>query len=240
MHRKVRLIQPVHAQHAQPVLAAGRIGAQTHQGRGNRKARGLCQLTQQAAGFGACVDHAAAGVKDRAFGLFHQFDQREDRIGIALGARLIMRNLGLLRADIGAGRELHILGNVDQHRARTALRCDVEGLMDGLGQLVRLFHQPVMLGAGAGDANGVGLLECVVADQEGRNLPGQNHQRDRVQKRVSDAGHRVGRAGARGDKNHAGLAGRAGVALSRVNRALFMPHKNVANVVLLKDLVIDR
>jgi hypothetical protein len=47
MHGEVGLVEPVHPQHAEPVLARGRIGAQAHQRRGDRKARGLHQLAQQ-------------------------------------------------------------------------------------------------------------------------------------------------------------------------------------------------
>eukprot|EP00521_Asterionellopsis_glacialis_P003397 CAMPEP_0195278730 /NCGR_PEP_ID=MMETSP0706-20130129/20000_1 /TAXON_ID=33640 /ORGANISM="Asterionellopsis glacialis, Strain CCMP134" /LENGTH=43 /DNA_ID= /DNA_START= /DNA_END= /DNA_ORIENTATION= len=43
----------MHPQHPKPVLARGRIGAKAHQGRGNRDACRIHQLTQQLAGAGA-------------------------------------------------------------------------------------------------------------------------------------------------------------------------------------------
>ena len=43
-----------------------------------------------------------------------------------------------------------------------------------------------------------------------------------------------------GDQHDARLAGRARIALGRVDRALFVPHEDVADVVLLEDLVVDR
>jgi hypothetical protein len=70
--------------------------------------------------------------------------------------------------------------------------------------------------------------------------PGQHDQRDRIHQRVGDAGDGVGGAGARGDQHDAGLAGRAGIALGHVHRALFVAHQDVADVVLLEELVIDR
>ena len=97
-----------------------------------------------------------------------------------------------------------------------------------------------MLGAGAGDADGVGLLKGVVADHEGRHLTGQNDQRDRIHQRIRDARDRVRGPGPRRDQNDTGFAGRAGITLGGMHGALFVTHQDVANVVLLKDLVINR
>jgi hypothetical protein len=116
----------------------------------------------------------------------------------------------------------------------------VEGLMDGFRQFRRVLHQPVMLGAGAGDADRVGLLEPVGADHEGGDLTCQHDERDRIHQRIDKAGHGIGRAGAGGHQHHAGLAGGAGIAFGHVDRALFVAHEDVADVVLLEDFVIDR
>ena len=143
-------------------------------------------------------------------------------------------------AGVGGGGELDVLGDVDEDRAGAAVGGDVEGLVDGLGELGRVLHQPVVLGAGAGDADGVGLLEGVVADHEGRDLAGEDDDRDRVHQRVGHAGDGVGGAGAGGDEDDAGLAGGAGVALGGVGRGLLVAHEDVADVVLLEDRVVDR
>jgi len=95
---------------------------------------------------------------------------------------------------IGAGGELHVLGQIDQHGAGPAAAGHVKGFVQGLGQLGDVFHQVVMLGAGAGDAGRVGFLEGVVADQMRRNLACDADQRDRIHLRVEQAGHRVGGA----------------------------------------------
>ena len=43
-------------------------------------------------------------------------------------------------------------------------------LVDGVGQFVSVAHQPVMFGAGAGDADSVCFLKCVITDHECRHL----------------------------------------------------------------------
>ena len=240
MHREVGLVEPVHAEHAEPVPAARRIGAEAHQRRGDGKAGRIGQLAQQPAGIGPGIDHPAAGVENRPLGLFQRLDQRRDHRRIALDLRLIMPGRGLLRLDIGAGGELHVLGNVHQHRAGPAPCGDVERLMYGLGQPVGLLDQPVVLGGGAGDAHRVGLLEGVRADHEGRHLAGQHDERDRIHQRIDHPGHGIGRAGAGGDEHDARLAGRAGIALGHMDGALFVAHQDVTDRVLLENLVVDR
>ena len=94
-------------------------------------------------------------------------------------------------------------------------------------ELGGVLHQVIVLGAVAGDADGVGLLEGVGADQRGRHLAGDDDHRDRVHQRVGDAGDRVGRAGAGGDEHDAGLAGRARIALRGVGRGLFVADEDV-------------
>ena len=97
-----------------------------------------------------------------------------------------------------------------------------------------------MLGAGAGDADGVGLLESVGADHEGRDLAGQNHDRDRVQERVGETCNRIGGTGTGRHQHNTGLASGAGIAFGGVDRALLMADQHVTDVILQKNLVINR
>jgi hypothetical protein len=240
MHREVGLVEPVHPQHAEPLLARGRVGAEAHQRRGDRKARGLHQFAQELAGLGPGIDHAAAGVEDRALGGFHRLDQRLDRGGVALHARLVVVDPGLGFFRVAAGGELHVLRDVDQHRPGAAMGGDVERLVDRADRRSVSFTSQFMLGAGPRDADGVGLLERVGADHEGRHLARQNDDRDRIHQRVGQAGDGVGRAGAGGHEHDPGLAGGARIAFGGMHRALFVAHEDVADGVLLEDLVIDR
>ena len=144
------------------------------------------------------------------------------------------------RLRIGALGELDVLRDVDHHRSRPAARGDVERLVQHARQILDALHQIVVLGAGPGDADGVALLEGVVADQMRRHLPGDDDDRDRVAERVGQAGDRVGGAGARGDQHAAHLAGRARIAFGGVDRALLVADQDVLDHLLLEDRVIDR
>jgi len=116
----------------------------------------------------------------------------------------------------------------------------MERLVDDVRKVLRIRDQPVMLGAGARDADGIGLLKGVVADHEGGHLARQHDKRDAVHQRVGQARHRVGGTRAGGHEHDAGPAGRARIALGGMDRGLFVAHEDVADVVLLENLVIDR
>ena len=101
-------------------------------------------------------------------------------------------------------------------------------------------HEIIVLGAMAGDADRVGFLEGVRADQMGRHLAGDADQRNGIHQGVGEAGDGVGRAGAGGDEQAADLAGRAGVAFRRMGRALLVAHQYVLDLGLMEKRVIDR
>jgi hypothetical protein len=92
----------------------------------------------------------------------------------------------------------------------------------------------------AGDAHRVGFLKGVGADQAGRHLSGDDDHRDGVEQGVGDAGDRIGGTRAGGDEHHARLAGRASITLGRVGCGLFMPNKNMADLRLLEQRIVDR
>ena len=96
-----------------------------------------------------------------------------------------------------------------------------------------------MLGAVAGDADGIGFLKSVGADQRGRNLTGDDDHRNGIEKSVGNSGHGIGRSGTGGDEHHARLAGGAGVALGGMCCACFVADEDVANALIAEQFVID-
>ncbi len=240
VHRVVGFERAVHAEHAEPLLVGGGIGAQTHQRRSDGKAGQLHQFAQQRRGVRAGVDDPAAGIEDRLLRLGHHVDRALDALEVALDLRLIGLVLDVARECVGSGGELHVLRDVDDDGPRPAVRSDIEGLVQNARQILDAAHEIIVLGAIARDAGRVAFLERVRADQVRRHLAGDADERDRIEQGVGEAGDRVGRAGTRGDEQHADLAGRAGVAFGGVRGALFMAHENVAKLVLAENRVVDR
>ena len=240
VHGQIGLVGAVHAEHAEPVLAGRRIGAEPHQRRGDREAGQVDQFTQQMAGLGTGIDDAAAAIDDRLLRRRQQRDGFLDPLQIALHLGLVAHARRRLRRRVDALGELHILRDVDHHRPRPAGGRDMESLMDDARQVVDVLHQPVVFCAGPRDADRVAFLESVGTDQRGRHLPGQADQRDRIHQRVLQRRHRIGGARPRGHQHDAGLTRRARIALGGMSRPLLVADENVLHRVLLEKLVINR
>ncbi len=96
-----------------------------------------------------------------------------------------------------------------------------------LRQLRQGLHQEIVLGAGARDAERVGFLKRVAADQLGGHLAGDGDDRDGIHHRIDQAGDQIGRAGAGSRAAHAHLARGARVAFRRERGVLLVPHQDV-------------
>ena len=134
VHGHVGFVGAVHAKHSEPVLAGCRIGAETHQCRGDRETGGFDQFAQQLRGFQPGIDDAAAAVDHRPLGGGEQRHGLADLRRIALHPRRIGHmHIGLARRVIIAQRELHVLWHIDHHRTGTAGAGDIERLVQHLG-----------------------------------------------------------------------------------------------------------
>jgi hypothetical protein len=96
-----------------------------------------------------------------------------------------------------------------------------------------------VLGAGARDAEGVGFLEGVAADEFAGDLAGDGDDGDGIHHGVDQAGDQVGGAGAGGGAADAHLAGGARVAFGGEAGVLFVAHQHMADVVVV-DGVVER
>ena len=112
--------------------------------------------------------------------------------------------------------------------------------MQGRGQLVSVFNQPVMLGAGTRDADGVGLLKRVRTKQEGRHLTGQHDDRNAIHQCIGQTGHGIRGTGTRCHQRHAGFAGRTCIAISRMRGRLLVTHKDMLDIRMPVERVLDR
>ena len=189
---------------------------------------------------GAGIDDAAAGIEDRLLRRRHHLDRVPNALEVALELRLIGLVLDVLLERVGAAGELHVLRNVNDHRAGPAVRSNIEGLVQDARQIVDAAHEIIVLGAAAGDAGRIAFLEGVGADQMSRHLAGDADQGNRIAERVGERGDGVGRAGTGGDEQDADLAGRARVTFRGMARALLVADEDVAKLVLMEDGVVDR
>ena len=94
-----------------------------------------------------------------------------------------------------------------------------------------------MLGAGARDAEGVGFLEGVAADELAGDLAGERDDGDGIHHGVDQAGDQVGGAGAGSGAADAHLAGGARIAFGGEAGIFFVADQHVADVVVVDGVV---
>ena len=225
-------IAPVHTMHPQHTQALGVVageGAQPQQSVDDGDAGALGQLPQF--GVGAGVDDAVSGDDDGAFRIVNQLGGLADvigQVGRQFGRQRRRRRYG----PVGVGEfgflQLHIPGDINQHRPGAPFLGHAESLADGARQVVGGKRQVGALGAYGGDGTDVAFLEGFGAHSGARHLPGDGNQGDAVGLGRHNAGDEVGGAGAGGGNADAGLAGDAGVAVGGVGGGLLVPHQDVA------------
>ncbi len=218
----------VHAHHAEVQRVRGGKAAEAEQreGDGNFGALGQCAHLLHGAGFGDAV----AGENDGALGI-------ADELGGLLEAAVcdVKHGVRAIRARLGGGEVengralLRVLGDVNEHWARTTGACDLKCMANCAGDVFSAADEEVVLGYRQSDAGNVDFLKCVRAEQLGGHVAGDADDGNRVEHSRGDAGNEVGGAGTAGGDGHAYLARGARVAVGHVGRALLMAHQHVTN-----------
>ena len=200
-----------------------RQGAQTAQRQHRGHLRGGDEAAERLRRIGdgdaaATVDHRLLRARDQGQRLHqpHRHGVHHRRADERCGRRQVV---GL--------RQLHVLRQVDQHRAGAAAARQVEGLVQHRRQLIDRARQVAVLDDRQGHAEHVQFLERVGAHQVRGHLPGDADHRHRIQQRVGDAGDEVRRAGARGRDANADATAVARVAVRGQRGRLLMPHQHV-------------
>jgi hypothetical protein len=83
---------------------------------------------------------------------------------------------------------LDVLRDVDQYRPRTTRSGDPESPRNDFQQILGTIDQEVMLGNRDTQTIGIDFLKGVAADHRSRHLPGDRHERNRIQLGVGDGG----------------------------------------------------
>ena len=175
LHRRDRGVVAVHARHAEAQRMVVGERAPGHQRGDDVDVAQLGQRAQRLGGPG--LEDAATGVDDRPLRRQDQLGRLADHGRVALGDRVVAGQVDRvgpvpLHGRVGVLRIDDVLGDVDEHRAGTAGRGDVERLADGLGDVLGRGHEEVVLGDPHGDAGDVRLLEGVGA-RAPRSGPGR-------------------------------------------------------------------
>lgn len=180
----------VHAQHAQIIRMRMRQCTQAAQGQRGRDAGGFDKAPKRLHRTGQ--GDAATAVHHRAFGT-GDGRQRFGQFGIFRGRRWQHCRRHMIGQMRGVG-DLHVLGQVDQHRPGASFAGDAERFTHHLREILHTPHQKAVLDDRHGHAEHVQFLERIGAQQGRGDLAGQAHHRDRIEHRIGDAGDQIGRA----------------------------------------------
>jgi len=234
-HAHVGGVTAVHTGHADEIRMAGRQAAESHQSAD----RGKVNLLHERGQFGGSVaeNGTTAGIDKRALGFPDQLRGTANLASMAFGEYLITGQVdGIDRSVVATGLE-NVLRDVDEHGTGTTAGGDVKSLVKNPRQLLDIFHHEVVFGGGARDAEGVGFLESIAADELGGDLAGDGDDGDGIHHGVDEPGDEVGGAGSGGGATDADLPGGAGIAFGGEAGILFVAHKDVLDVAVIEGIV---
>ena len=225
----------VHADHAeiQRILLIQRADA--HHRMACRNFRLVHQLFQRLAR--ARADDAAAEIDRRTLALVDHVRQLLNIIHVDLRKRT---RLDCRLRLVLAFRRGDILRDIDQNRSRTAAHRDLKREADGVGQILDMADDEVVLGNRHGDAGDVDLLEAVASDRRGADVAGNRNHRDRIHICGGNAGDEVGRTRTAGCQHDADLAGCACESVGGMRRTLLMCRHDMGDAIgILIQLIVN-
>ena len=181
-------------------------------------------------------EHAATRVQDRTLGGCERVDDLPDRCGVDRGPRHDRGHVPeCVDGQIG-GEDVH--RHVDEHRTWPASLRQMERALHDARQILHavdavhaLAKRPVDLEL-VGVLMEIDLLVGVAAVVVRRDIAGNHHHRDRIERRVGDAGARVGQSRTEVRQQHAGPARRARVAVGGMGRDLLVARRHEPDAAL--------
>ena len=144
------------------------------------------------------------------------------------GVRPIGARLGGFKVEDGSAL-LRVLGNVDEHRAGPAGARNLKCLANGVGQVLGLADQEVVLGHRQRNAGDIDFLKGVGAQHLAGYIAGDADDGNGIEHGRGNAGDKIGCAGAAGGNGHAHFARSARIAVGHVRGALLVAHQHVAD-----------
>jgi hypothetical protein len=233
--REIGKTRTVHAKHAERQRMLERHGTEGHQSHHRRQSSFFGQRHSRC---GCSRMHdATAEVENRPRGLVDHRRSKGDPF-----RRRRWNDLG--DADSGPLADLdhlilHVLRNIDQYRSRATRSGDPESARDDFEQVLRTINQEVMFGNRDAQAIGIDLLEGVGTDHRSRHLPGDRHQRNRIQLGVGNRRQQIRCPGARRSHAYRRQAGGTRNPLRHEAAALFVPCQHVVNQRRLRQSIVN-
>ena len=161
-HRLVGVGGAMHSEHSEMQRVVFRDGSLAEQGIDHRSVQ---LFGKQGDGLAGIRDHGAvAHVEHGLLGARKQLRQKLQVFRLRVLGQMIAGQVHFTGVLGLAGRRSHVLGQIDQHRARPACGGDVEGLAHHPRHVVGALHQIAVLHHLVGDAGDVGFLEGVFAE----------------------------------------------------------------------------
>ena len=142
-------------------------------------------------------ERAPTDVNHRFLRTHNLFRRLLDLVLVAGDCGIITAQADLVRIFEFSLIRAHVFGNVDQNRAGPAGCCNVESLFDRTREVIHVLHENVVLCAWTADADVIGFLKGVVADQVGGHLTREGYQRNRIHVSVGQTGNDIGHSRAR-------------------------------------------
>ena len=237
LHRHVRFVRSVHAGQAGELRIGSRQPAQSHQ---SVRAR-IAELADETRELRRRIvqDDAAARIDHRPLRIEQELNGLLDLPRVAFRDGVVRTERDRLRIIEFRRRLRHIFGDVDEDRSRSSRRGEIKRLLERDGEVLHILHEKVVLDARARDADRVAFLERILTDRVRRDLSGNDDERDRIHVRGRNSGHRVRHPRTRRHQRDADLVRRARIPVGSVDRALFVTHQHMLDLVLLEELVVD-
>ena len=177
--------------------------------------------------------HAVAKQNIGFFGVVNQFGGASQVFFFGNEARFVAGqtlNFFVFKRFVREAR-LRVAGEINDHWPRLARPRNVKCFGHDFWHFVGVGDLVVPLANGRGNANHVGFLKSIGAEQRGAHLAHNAHQRGAINDGIGNGRDEVGATWPRRNQAYPYFAARAGVALGGVSRALFVPHQNVVEAV---------
>ncbi|SCU83807.1 hypothetical protein CNECB9_4260011 [Cupriavidus necator] len=236
LHRPVCFIGAMHPEHAQEASVSARKRAESHEGVRHRRIDQGSQREQL--GTHTRRNDAATAINTGLSGAPDYLRSMPDLTPMAFHHGPVGADLHMIRVGERRAGKCHVLRDIDHDRPRASRSGKVKGL-DGQCQTGNMANHKVVLDDWPGNADRIAFLECILPNQRGRNIAGDDHHRNRVEIGSGNACNGIGNTRPGCHQRNTHLAGGSGVPVCGVDGRLLMANQQMLHIVLPVQGVVD-